>query len=33
MLRQYFDLPPLDRPLAASVWLPWDGVETEGICD
>lgn len=32
MLSAHFDLPPLDRPLAREVLLPWSGVETEGIC-
>lgn len=33
MLSEVFDLPPLDRPLARSILLPWDGVQIEGICD
>ena len=33
MLREHFDLPPLDRPLAREGFLPWDGVTIDGIRD
>ncbi len=33
MLRQVFDLPPLERSVATEIWLPWDGVDLDGICD
>jgi hypothetical protein len=33
MLTPYFALPPEGEPLADQIILPWDGVETDGICD
>lgn len=33
MLSEVFDLPPVDRPLARNIVLPWAGVQVEGICD
>ncbi len=33
LLTDAFDLPPLDRPLASQIYLPWDGIEPDGICD
>lgn len=33
MLAEVFELPPLEAPLAAEIYLPWRGVEVEGICD
>lgn len=33
MLAEVFDLPPLAAPLAAEIYLPWRGVEVDGICD
>lgn len=33
MLGDYFPLPDLGRPIAQSVWLPWSGVDVQGICD
>jgi hypothetical protein len=33
LLDPHFPLPPLSEPLTPRVALPWDGAETEGICD
>ena len=33
MLSEHFDLPPLDTPVAREIYLPWEGVTVQGICD
>ena len=33
MLSEVFALPPLDQPIAREIYLPWEGVTLEGICD
>ncbi|SMY08505.1 hypothetical protein [Flavimaricola marinus] len=33
MLSEHFALPPISQPLATEIYLPWQGVTLDGICD